>query len=348
MTDPTPSRTLADVVDGHTVGSPTWSHLAASFAATPDGELDLAATAAGIELTSAPHEAAPYWRALEIGRLIRDGNLTYSRAIELYEIVTAHQAARNAAQARSTRLTGVRQPTATSPDLWHRRKMVAIDLESTGLDVETDRALTIAVLEVYGDPSEPNNVVQHTWTINPGVSVPDGATHVHGLTTETIAAHGLPPYLALKEVFALLRANVAQDVPIVAFNGGYDLTMLDREGRRHGLTARERLEPAGTLLIDPLVIDRALFPNESGSRTLTRVASRYGLRPFTAHDAASDALAAARIAHQQASRDARLQVHPRRLLSWQQSWNERYLANRGAPAAARYVGIKPIEEPVAV
>jgi DNA polymerase-3 subunit epsilon len=79
-------------------------------------------------------------------------------------------------------------------------------------------------------------------------------------------------------------------VPVLAFNACFDLTLLDRECRRHG---RPGLTPG--LVLDPFVIDKAVDRYRRGKRTLETQCAHYGVRIDGAHDAIADALAAARV-----------------------------------------------------
>src|SRR5690348_1701648 len=115
---------------------------------------------------------------------------------------------------------------------WHQRRLAAFDLETTGIDSESDRIVTAAV-SLVGDglPS-----VFHAWLIDPGIPIPAGASAVHGITTEQARAEGRQPLAAIEEIVALLAEQLLQGVPVVAFNARFDLTCLDREARRHGIT----------------------------------------------------------------------------------------------------------------
>lgn len=89
--------------------------------------------------------------------------------------------------------------------------------------------------------------------------------------------------------------------PVVIYNAPYDLTVLDRECRRHGLaTVADRCEDDNVELrvVDPLVIDKAADRDRKGSRTLPAVCAHHGIpfRETDAHTSHGDALAAARLA----------------------------------------------------
>ncbi|WP_433460732.1 exonuclease domain-containing protein [Micromonospora sp. CA-248212] len=177
---------------------------------------------------------------------------------------------------------------------FHLDKMLAFDMESTGVDVESDRIVTSAVVRI--EPAcEP--LVRST-VIDPGVEVPDAAAEVHGWTTERVRAAGKPPAVELDWIADELAAALADGVPLIIANAPYDLTLLDRELRRHNLpTLTDRLngQPIGPV-IDPMCIDKALDRYRPGKRKLTDLCATYGARITDAHDCTADALAAARVA----------------------------------------------------
>ncbi|OZM74022.1 DNA polymerase III subunit epsilon [Amycolatopsis antarctica] len=176
---------------------------------------------------------------------------------------------------------------------WHTKKLVAFDTETTGVDVESDRIVTAAVLEI--DPLE-GGIVRHEWLINPGIDIPAEATAIHGIT-DAMAAEGRDPGEAVAEIALHLGAAWMEMTPVVAYNASFDLTLLDRELRRY---RGEGLWHGS--VIDPLVIDKHFNRYRPGSRKLVDVAKHYriALSEMDAHGAAADALAAARIAWTQA------------------------------------------------
>jgi DNA polymerase III subunit epsilon len=171
---------------------------------------------------------------------------------------------------------------------WHLRRMVAFDLETTSLEPTEARIVSAAVLFVGGgQPTEARR-----WLVDPGVDIPDEAAAIHGITTAIAKAHGADPVIATAEIIASL--DLLPDAPLVAYNASYDLTVLDREARRHGLA------PLGPhRVIDPFVIDKAIDPYRKGSRKLADVAAHYrvNLTAEEAHAAEADAITAARLAY---------------------------------------------------
>ncbi|HZV75166.1 MAG TPA: exonuclease domain-containing protein [Conexibacter sp.] len=177
---------------------------------------------------------------------------------------------------------------------WHERRLAAFDLETTGIDSESDRIVTAAVSLVGdGAPS-----VFRAWLLDPGVEIPAGASAVHGITTERARAEGRPPREAIEEIVAALAEQLLVGVPIVAFNARFDLTCLDRDARRHGVVPLlDRVGgAAGMLVVDPFVLDKQVDRYRKGKRTLGAVCAHYRVPLDEAHAANADALAAARVA----------------------------------------------------
>jgi len=160
--------------------------------------------------------------------------------------------------------------------LWHELPSVAFDTETTGVAVATDRIVTAALVRRALHDDVP--LTSRAWLVDPGVEIPAGATAVHGISTEHARTHGRSPVEALEEVAAELAASVRAGETVVAFNASYDLTILDHELHRHGLTPlAERLDGAPLTVIDPLILDRTFDRYRKGKRTLSHLCTVYGV-----------------------------------------------------------------------
>lgn len=168
-------------------------------------------------------------------------------------------------------------------------RIAVFDLETTGVDTDTARIVSacIAVLDSNGDL-----VDRWDWLADPGVEIPEGAAAVHGITTEHARALGRSAGVVVAEIAQSLRMIFGLGMPLVVYNAPYDLTLLDRECRRHHIDPILRPGP----VIDPLVIDKAVDRYRKGKRTLEVTAALYGVALDDAHDAGSDAIAAGRVA----------------------------------------------------
>jgi DNA polymerase III subunit epsilon len=217
---------------------------------------------------------------------------------------------------------------------WHTGRLAAFDIETTGIDPEHDRIVTAAVSFV-GASVESSH---HAWLVDPGIEIPAGASAVHGITTEQARAEGADPRHAVEEITSILAAHVRQGSPIVAFNARFDLTILDREARRHDIVPLvERVGGSdGLIVVDPFVLDKQLDRYRPGKRTLEAVCAHYGVRLDQAHAANADALAAARVAYRLATRASELRdVELRSLHAHQVAW----AAEQAASLQAYFEGL---------
>lgn len=170
---------------------------------------------------------------------------------------------------------------------WHGR-LVAYDCETTGTDVENDRIVTASIVLCGGGETTQT----HTWLADPGIDIPAEATAVHGVTTEHAREHGKHAADVALAVIHTLE-DEADGRPLIVANSRFDLTILDREARRHNVRP---LDVDGLRVVDPMVIDRHLDRYRRGSRRLGALCELYGIGLDDAHDASADALAAARLA----------------------------------------------------
>lgn len=175
---------------------------------------------------------------------------------------------------------------------WHTRPLAAFDIETTGLDVATDRIITAALWRI--DPGTGDKDVT-AWLIDPGTDIPVEATDIHGITTEHVRRKGRPAAEAVPEIGSTLTDVADQGLPLVIYNAPYDLSLLHNELVRHGV------DPAfipRLRVVDPLVLDKQTDPYRRGGRKLTDVCAHHGvpLAQEQAHGATADALAAGRLA----------------------------------------------------
>ena len=167
---------------------------------------------------------------------------------------------------------------------WLNEPLIALDTETTGTDAEAARIVTACI----GLAAQPGAWEPAEWRVNPGIPIPAEATVIHGLSDADVADHPSGPD-AIEPIWNRL-AEVAS-IPIVGHNLAYDMTVLDREFRRH----LGRGLPGGLRFIDTLVLFRR-FDFTTGGRRLETLATRYGIT-LDAHDAVADALASLRILH---------------------------------------------------
>ena len=208
---------------------------------------------------------------------------------------------------------------------WHTEPLVGFDLETTGINVETARIVTAACVDYKpGDSIDTLPDRAHLWLSDAGgIAIPAQATAVHGVTTERARSNGRPAADVANEVADVLAAALSTGIPVVAMNGRYDFTVLDRELRRYGLrTLGERLgcETTPGPVIDPYILDKQADKFRRGSRKLEALAGHYSVTLAAAHTADADALAAVQVAVAIAEKYPELQVNPQQLHVWQTWW----------------------------
>lgn len=171
------------------------------------------------------------------------------------------------------------------------------DLETTGVDVRSDRVVTahVGLLDASGEV-----IRARDWLADPGIDIPEGATAVHGITTMRARTEGRPAGEAVAEIVEALRALLDAGIAVVAYNAAYDFSLLKYEALRHGIPPLVSPAP----VIDPLVLDKRCDRWRRGKRTLEVVAAHYAVRLGSAHEASSDAIAAGRVAQALAERYA--------------------------------------------
>lgn len=216
-----------------------------------------------------------------------------------------------------------------APVPWGDGPMIAFDTETTGVDVETARIVTACVARVGGGVERYST----RFLADPGIEIPAEATAIHGITTEHAREHGESAAAVCDGVAARLYEAWAAGRPVVGFNIAYDLTVLDRELRRH----HGRLLIVNGPVVDPLVIDRHYDRYRRGSRKLPDMCVHYGVVQGGPHTAEGDAVAAARLAWKQARTYPELAVMSLDELTaaqaeWHATWAAefaQYLIDRG-------------------
>lgn len=165
--------------------------------------------------------------------------------------------------------------------------MCGFDLETDSPDPQDARVVTACVGLASPQGWNPRN-----WTLQTTRPIPAGAQAIHGITTDYADEYGTDHTDGLVEIRDALHAAWALGAPVVGWNIVYDLTVLDRELRRHGHGGLRVTGP----VIDGLVLDKAVDKFRKGSRKLVDVATHYGV-PLgaDAHGAEADALASCRI-----------------------------------------------------
>ncbi|MGB3801756.1 MAG: 3'-5' exonuclease [Lewinella sp.] len=150
--------------------------------------------------------------------------------------------------------------------------LVFFDLEATGLNVITDRIVQIAMVKLYPDGREAEELEMK---INPTIPISAEAAGIHGLTNDMLRDE--PKFSDVAErLFAFIG-----DADLAGYNSNrYDVPLLQEEFFRAGLY----LDTASRRLIDAQQIFYQMEP-----RTLTAALKFYAGKEMTdAHDALAD------------------------------------------------------------
>lgn len=114
------------------------------------------------------------------------------------------------------------------------KPIVFFDLETTGVNIGTDRIVEISILKVF-----PNgNKESKTWLVNPEVEIPKNASDIHGITNEKVVTEPTFKELAPKVSEMIAGCDLAGfnsnrfDIPLLAeelMRAGIDFDMKDRK-----------------------------------------------------------------------------------------------------------------------
>ena len=163
---------------------------------------------------------------------------------------------------------------------WRAARLLAVDVETTGLDPEKDEVVSFAAVPVEG-----GRVVAHgaaRGLVRPSSPPPGSSIEIHGLRAADLAA-APPPEEALAPLAAALRGRTP-----IAHAAWVERSFL----RPLGIGMPRRI-------LDTAVLWRALCiergEGDPGLLALSEVAGRLGLPVHRSHDAEGDALTTAQV-----------------------------------------------------
>ena len=164
--------------------------------------------------------------------------------------------------------------------------IVAIDTETTGRDPNRDRIVELAAVTYDGS----SIVERKGWLINPGCSIPQEASDVHGIKDADVADKP-----SLEQVMPEILATLAGKVPL-AYNAEFDKSFMLAEYDRCTVTSAHTVPALRKNIewLDPLVWVREIQRNER-NRALGEVCQRLGIALDNAHRATDDAEAALKV-----------------------------------------------------
>jgi DNA polymerase III epsilon subunit family exonuclease len=155
-------------------------------------------------------------------------------------------------------------------------RLLALDFETTGLDSVLGRVVEVGAVRFSLIPGGYIEEASLACLVDPGMTIPRRASDIHGISDADVA--GAPSF---GEVVRSLLA-LAEGATIVAHNVRFDLSFLDAELARLGLSRG----PAETA--DTVKLSRRAFPGRASYR-LGAIAAALGIDAGAAHRALDDA-----------------------------------------------------------
>ncbi|WP_282606467.1 3'-5' exonuclease [Pelagibius sp. Alg239-R121] len=171
-------------------------------------------------------------------------------------------------------------PPAGDATLLDALPALVLDCETTGLDVQLDRIVSIGAVRLYGGRTYPG--ISFDRLVNPGIAIPSVSQAIHGISDDMVC--GLPGFA---EVYGELQPLLTNCV-VIGHNVSFDLAMLRREFELAGLTWEQ------PLFLDSLLLASTLDP-VSTSLELEALAAEYGVDVHGRHTALGDSLVTAEI-----------------------------------------------------
>lgn len=167
------------------------------------------------------------------------------------------------------------------------RPLVFIDLETTGLSVNSDRIIELTVLKIHSDGTEEFKSTR----INPEIPIPAAATKIHGITNKDVMDK--PKF----RQYASSLQHFLDGCDIGGFSvKRFDLPLLEAEFRRAGV----EFSCQGRRILDAQVIYHKLEP-----RNLAAAYRKYCSKELeNGHTSEVDVRAAAEVL------ECQLDVHP--------------------------------------
>lgn len=174
-----------------------------------------------------------------------------------------------------------------------RARLLAIDMETSGLDPRVDRMLSVGFVPVDGHDIMLGGA--GSLVLRPEAGVPDGESVVgqsaviHGLTDDDVTS-GIGVREALEEIFAALRGRV-----LLAHHARLEIGFLRHlVHETHGV--RPALPAVDTLAIQSRIVADGFDEEPVGDELrLWEARRRFGLPETHAHEALGDALACAEL-----------------------------------------------------
>jgi DNA polymerase III subunit epsilon len=163
---------------------------------------------------------------------------------------------------------------------------VAVDLEATGLDPAEDEIVSIGWVCLEGVRID-LSTARHR-LVRASRDIPEESAVLHGITDDR-AARGAPLQPVLQELLAVLAGRV-----LVAHNATFELQFLDA-ACLHAFGGRLLVPAVDTLWLAREWLERGNIAYQRAELRLDALRRRHNLPRYRAHNALSDALAAAEL-----------------------------------------------------
>lgn len=158
--------------------------------------------------------------------------------------------------------------------------LAVIDVETTGIDHQSECLTEVAAVRIEADGTETSYVsfVKTDKPISPFI------TKLTGIATSDVS-DAPPPEVVVKELITFIDG-----CSLAAHNAAFDLAFLRHASRQAGLTFPSRP------VLDTLTLSRLTYSRERvGNHRLATMAEFIGVDPGQSHRALADATAAARV-----------------------------------------------------
>lgn len=175
---------------------------------------------------------------------------------------------------------------------WSEQSYIALDMETTGLNTETDRILSVGWVAIEKGVITLNSA-RHMYL--KGSQVDSQSVGIHLITDADLETQGKHPKKVIQKLQRLLSNNI-----LVAHHAPIEIAFLNKIWK--GLDMPE----TAIRIIDTMAIDRVLLLRQhhgikQNALRLSTCRERYGLPEYTAHDALTDALGTAELLMGQAA-----------------------------------------------
>lgn len=171
---------------------------------------------------------------------------------------------------------------------WENARFVVLDCESTGLDPERDKLVSIGAVGVRHFEV----CLEDAFEVFMPISHNTSAVTLHGITREAAGVKGVEESIALERFLHYLRDGV-----IVGHHVGHDIKLLEMAAARHFGIERLPNLSVDTMDLTLRLEERGILGKPAGQPgfSLDSLCQRFGIPPHDRHTAMGDAFLTARI-----------------------------------------------------